>query len=292
MPPSKKSFRLYIDESGDHTYGRKEQHNLILTLRDREVSIPFDHYPELQEIQKRYLGLLGCIVETEAYRSSFYPALEELKQKHFPHNPDEPVILHRSELVGKRGPFWRLRDPQVEKAFNKDLLNFLKEQRYLLIMVVIDKKSHIERYGEAAYHPYHYCLAVMLERYCGLLNFYNAQGDVMAESRGGTEDQELREAYRYVYTHGTRFRDARFFQRALTSKEIKLKKKEANIAGLQIADILAHPLKQQILVENGKVPPEGLRAKFAEQLVAAVQDKYNRHRYTGRVDGYGKVFLK
>lgn len=290
MPP--KNFRLYINESGDHTYGRKEQHNLTLVVRGKQVSVSFDHYPQLEEIQKRYLGLLGCIIESEAYRSSFYPSLEGLKQRHFPYNPDDPVILHRRELVNKKGHFWRLRDTKREKAFNEDLLNFLRKQDYVLIMVVIDKKSHIERYGEAAYHPYHYCLAVMLERYCGFLNFYNAQGDVMAESRARVEDQELRKVYQDLYNHGTQFRNSSFFQKVLTSKEIKLKKKEANIAGLQIADILAYPLKQQILVENGVVPPETLRGKFAEELIAAVEDKYNRQVYTGWVAGYGKVFLK
>ncbi|MGB9887121.1 MAG: DUF3800 domain-containing protein [Moorellales bacterium] len=288
---SRRRFRLYIDESGDHTYGRKEQGNLILTVKKREVSIPFDHYPELLEVQRRYLGILGCIVETEAYRRSFRPALEELKQRHFPHDPDEPVILHRSDIVGKRGPFWRLRDLEAEKAFNTDLLNFLSEQRYVLIVVVLDKKSHIERYGDAAYHPYHYCLTVMLERYCGFLNFCNGEGDVVAESRGGVEDRELKEAYRYVYTHGTQFREPRFFQRALTSKEIKLKKKELNIAGLQIADVLAYPLKQQVLMERGKISPKELKGEFTEQLVATVKGKFNRNRYTGRVEGYGKVFL-
>jgi hypothetical protein len=39
----------------------------------------------------------------------------------------------------------------------------------------------------------------------------------------------------------------------LTSKEIKLKPKNANIAGTQLADLLAYPLKQEILVENGRI---------------------------------------
>ncbi|QGP92268.1 hypothetical protein MGLY_16390 [Neomoorella glycerini] len=261
-------------------------------MKNKELAFSIDYYPELKEIQKRYLGLLGCIVEYEAYRTSFYPSLEALKQKHFPHSPDDPIILHRKELVNKEGPFWRLRQPEKEEQFNNDLLTFLQEQRYVLIVVVIDKKSHIERYGNAAYHPYHYCMAAMLERYCGFLNFYNAQGDVLAESRGKTEDQELRKAYQYLYNSGTQFRDATFFQKTLTSKEIKLKPKTANIAGLQVADILAYPLKQQILLENGRIEPEVFRGKFGEQIVATVENKLNRHHYSGKIEGYGKVFLK
>lgn len=237
------------------------------------------------------MGLLGCIVEHEVYRTAFHAAFEALKQEHFPHNPDEPVILHRKELVNKEGPFWRLRDPKRETQFNKDLLTFLQEQEYALIMVVIDKKSHVEWYGDAAYHPYHYCLAALMERYCGFLNFYNAKGDVLAESRGKTEDQQLREAYAHLYTSGTQFKPAGFFQRALTSKEIKLKPKSANIAGLQVADLLAYPLKQQILMENSRIAPGAWKGRFGEKIAAAVQNKYNRQSYTGRVSGYGKVFL-
>ncbi len=205
--------RLYVDESGDHTYH------------------------EIQDLTKRYLCLLGCIIKGEIYRTSFQPKLEQLKQKHFPHNPDEPVILHRSDIINKRGPFWRLRNPVNEKAFNRDLLSFLEEQDYTTISIVIDKRTHIERYQEAAFHPYHYCLVAMLERYCGWLHFHNAEGDVLAESRGGTEDRQLKAAYRRTYNDGTQFRGPSFFQSVLTSKEIKLKSKNSNIAGLQIADL-------------------------------------------------------
>ncbi|MGQ9666008.1 MAG: hypothetical protein ACUVWB_01725, partial [Anaerolineae bacterium] len=104
--------------------------------------------------------------------------------------------------------------------------------------MVIDKQAHINRYGNAAHHPYHYCLTVLLERYCGFLNHLHANGDVMGESRGGAEDQQLKAAYQSVYENGTKSHEPTFFQRALTSKELKLKPKSANIAGLQIADLL------------------------------------------------------
>lgn len=153
-------YRLYVDESGDHTYHK------------------------IDEPAKRYLGLIGCVVESEVYRTKLQPDLERLKQRHFPHNPDEPVIFHRSDLINRRGPFRRLRDQENERAFNLDLLAFFKNQEYTIVAVVIDKKTHIIRYQEAAFHPYHYCLVVLLERYCGWLHFHNAKGDVLAESRG------------------------------------------------------------------------------------------------------------
>ena len=260
-----KRYRLYVDESGDHTYYK------------------------LEDPAKRYLGLTGIFIEGEYYRTTFQPQLELLKQKHFPHSPDEPVILHRADIVNRRGSFWRLRDPKKEKAFNKDFLQFIKEQDYCVITVVIDKKTHTERYGRAAYHPYHYCLAALLERYCGFLNFYNAQGDILAESRGGTEDLKLKRAYQKLYREGTGQRGSKFFQRALTSSQIKIKLKSANIAGLQLSDLLAHPSKQEILIEEQRIDNPG--DNFGKQICQCIQAKYNQQVYEGRIRGYGKIFL-
>jgi len=281
-------FRLYIDESGDHSYGKKELQSLKI---NRNV-IQRTNYPHLDRDDKRYLGLTGCIIEVKAYRSVFQPKLEGLKQKHFPHNPDDPVILHRKDIINKKGPFWRLRDPESEKSFNEDLLLFLKEMDYTVITVVIDKKAHIERYQDFAYNPYHYCLVAMLERYCGFLHFHNAKGDVLAESRGSTEDKQLKEAYRSIYNSGTLFRLPEFFQEVLTSKEIKLKNKSANIAGLQIADLLAHPLKQEILIENQRLS-EPEKETFGKKICEIInKEKHNRHIFTGKIEGYGMVFIK
>lgn len=260
-----KRYRLYIDESGDHTYY------------------------ELEDTAKRYLGLTGIFIEGEYYRVTFQPEMERLKQKYFPHSPDEPVILHREDIINRRRRFWRLRDTEKQQAFNEDLLQFVEAQDYRIITVVIDKKTHIERYGEVARHPYHYCLVVLLERYCGFLNFYDAQGDVLAESRGGTEAQQLKEAYRAVYNAGTQWRGTEFFQRSLTSSEIKLKPKLANIAGLQLSDLLAYPSKQEILLEERRIGDPG--DNFGKQICQCIKGKYNQQVYEGRIRGYGKIFL-
>jgi len=261
----KKLYRIYIDESGDHTYH------------------------SLDDAAKRYLGLTGCIIEAEYYRTIFHPALETLKQKHFPHDPDEPVILHRREIIDCTGAFWRLRDKDKRKAFDQDILSIFSEQKFMLITVVIDKKVHMERYGEAAFHPYHYCLTAMLERYCGFLNFFNARGDVMAESRQGTEDRELMSAYQTVYETGTQWRGRDFFRNVLTSHKLKLKPKTANIAGLQIADLLAYPSKQELLASEKRIYETEV---FGKQICQVIQGKYNQQIYQGKVRGYGKIFLK
>lgn len=261
MASQAKTYRIYVDESGDHTYAD----------------------------QKRYLGLTGVVFENTNYKDVFHPQFEEFKEKHFPHHPDDPIILHRREIIDKSGPFWRLRDAEKQKLFDEDFLSLLQNQKFAIITVVIDKKAHIERYGEYALHPYHFCLAALLERYCGLLNRYNVQGDILAESRGGREDMQLKEAFRTVYESGTSFRKQDFFQKALTSKEIKIKPKTANISGLQIADLLAHPCKIEILHDKGHI--ENWDGAYERQICECIQKKYNKHLFSGKIDGYGKVFI-
>lgn len=266
--PSKKPkrYRLYIDESGDHTY------------------VAVDN-PE-----KRYLGLTGCFIDDEHYRMMVHPRLEALKQNHFPHNPDEPIVFHRRDIIKCSGAFWRLKDERCQLAFNSDILNLFSSANYGVISVVIDKKAHIDRYGRDAFHPCHYCLLAMLERYCGFLNFYNAIGDVMAERRGKVEDGLLKEAYQAVFNNGTQWRRSEFFNKRLTSKDLKVKPKDANIAGLQLADLLAYPCREEILLENRRIADPG--SVFSKEICQRIADKYNRHVYEGRVTGYGKVFLK
>jgi hypothetical protein len=78
--------RLYVDESGDHKF------------------------KDFEDIGHRYLCLIGVAIESEYYRNTFHPALESLKQECFPHNPDEPIILHREDIYNRRHCFGILTD--------------------------------------------------------------------------------------------------------------------------------------------------------------------------------------
>ena len=254
-----KRYRLYIDESGDHTYS------------------------QLYDPTYRYLGLIGVAIEQEYYRTEFHPKLENLKQVHFPHDPDSPVILVRQEIIGRKGIFGRLADANKNAQWEKDFLDFLNKAQVTLFSVVIDKKDHLGRYGGAAYHPYHYCMTVLIERLRGFLHFSGGRADVMAESRGWrNEDKKLQRAYEDIWNDGTFFiPSGEEFQKILTSKEIKFRTKKHNIAGLQLADLIAAPSKLDILVEHKRILPTTL-SKFTMKINQEIGQKYNR---------YGRNFL-
>ena len=110
----------------------------------------------------------------------------------------------------------------------------------------------------------------------------------MAEARGKAENQALSAAYKAVCSGGTFYHGLSAFQ-ALTSTEVKLKPKGANIAGLQLADLLAHTVTREVLAAYGRIQPT--LTPFAAELSKAIRPKYNKQVYQGRIPGYGWVFL-
>lgn len=264
MTPRPKRYRLYIDESGDHTY------NL------------------LEDPSHRFLGLLGVWFQQENDYIEFAEQLEEFKKRIFGPRPDKPVILHRSDIINRKGPFGLLMDKATRRRFDEGLLGLVHTARFRMVCVVIDKKNHLDRYS-SPFHPYHYCLAAMLERYCGGLKYINAVGDVLAESRGKEEDLQLKQAYKHVFESGTWYYGREHFQQTLTSKEIKIQSKAMNIAGLQLSDILAYPIKQGMLIEKELV--EKTPETFGEQLREATAAKFNRRAANLQIPGYGKIWL-
>ena len=209
-------YRLYLDESGDHV---------------------FNH---LEHPSHRYLCLLGCWFDDTDYRV-FHERLSAFKKQHIPHHPDEPPILHREEIVNRRGHFSHLEDPVKNQEFDDALLNVVNKATFHVVGVVIDKLALRQKYGDAAAHPYHLALGFLLQRYCGYMNHKNRCGDVMAESRGTREDLLLKDSYARVFANGVWSTKAHYFQNSLTSKELKVKKKSANISGLQLADLFGAP---------------------------------------------------
>ncbi len=150
-------FRIYVDEVGNP---------------DLESSSNPNH---------RFLSLTGVIIEMDHVKTTIFPEMEALKKEFFGFHPDEPVIFHRKEMINFRPPFEILILDEVRKKFDNRLLELLKKWEYTVITVCIDKKKHKETYKTWRYDPYHYCLAILLERFIFFLNRHACQGDMLAE---------------------------------------------------------------------------------------------------------------
>ncbi len=256
-------YRLYLDESGDHVYRR--------TTEDPH----------------RFLCLLGCWFKNPDY-VKFHQELENFKVRHLHHHPDNPVILHREDIINARKAFKILQDDNKRAQFDEQLLEIIQCAEFRVVAVVIDKATLRESYGESAAHPYHLGLGFLLQRFAGYLNHINRIGDVMAEARGGVEDLLLKESYSRVYQYGTwSVTTASAFQTALSSHQLKLRGKKANISGLQLADLIGHPAKMWALRHFGLIT-DG-QAAFPAMLMKIIEHKFNRQLYTDKLEGYGIV---
>ena len=259
-------YRLYVDEVGNHDLTHADDPN------------------------QRFFSLTGVILESQYVLGVLQPEMDQIKREFFQRDPDEPVIFHRKELVNKRPPFHPLRDLEIEQRFNTALLMALARWEYHVVTVVMDKKEHRDRYRVWHYHPYHYCLEVLLERFMLFLHYQRHRGDVMVESRGGKEDRKLKDSYARLYQQGTDNIPPKRWQAQLTSGELKVKPKTANITGLQLADIIAHPSRREVLIEQQLIVDN--RNTFGEKICTILrQSKYLRNRRTGRIEGYGKKLL-
>jgi hypothetical protein len=256
-------IRLYIDEIGHHDMKSSTDEN------------------------QRYLGLSGILMRLEYAGGEFSENLRLLKHDIFGRS-DFP--LHRREILnGSPEPYTRLKDEGTRSKFNERLLRLLEDSKYRVFSVVIDKREHKTKYVVWQFQPYHYCMTVMLERYVQWLGRVGCVGDVLAESRGKKENKQLANAYRYIYQKGTNNVPSTLFQERLTSREIKIKPKSDNIAGLQLADLIAHPSCKELICRRKN---QEMTADFGKQIVEILyRKKYLRSPFNGVVQGWGTKTL-
>ena len=233
----------------------------------------------------RFLSLTGVIIDLHYISRVLHPQMEHLKSEYFDSHPDDPVIFHRKEIMNAKHPFEVLHDSKTRSKFDKDILESLNDWEYTVISVCLDKKAHKETYRVWRYDPYHYCLSLLLERFAFFLEQREAKGDVMAESRGGKEDMRLKKSFVGLWNEGTEYMSQERFHEVFTSKQLKVKPKANNISGLQLADLIAHPSRNEILKENELL--ERPLPLFGTKVIEILQRKYYQHG--GRI--FGKKFI-
>lgn len=254
-------YRLYVDESGSADYPKATN----------------------ASAGRRYLALTGIAISEKECVNVLCPKIDNMKYL-LTGDYDEKFTLHRDEIKDRKGVYAALGNPEIEAKWNRLMHDLICETDYTLFCVVIDKPWHQMHY-ESPNHPYYYCLEVLLERYVGFLGRCNGYGDVMFESRGKNEDNELRGQYSRIYTYGNRYLAPKTIQNRLTSKDIKLKNKDKMIAGLELADLLALATKLDTLKLYGHI--DRIASKFMVELVQWLQTKY----YGGGDMGYGRKLL-
>lgn len=260
-------YRLYIDEVGNH-----------------------DLRPDLDE-NERFLSLFGVAIVNQHMVDVIQPEMWRIKSEYFLEDPDTPVIFHRKEITRYQGLFKSLyADREKRLRFGNVMLDAYRRWEYVAFLVTIDKRTHYNTYSVWRYEPYHYCLMAMLERYVRFLRNKNMRGDVMIESRGRDPNQRLESSFRRLITSGTRHVSKEQMQQCLTSVDIKIREKKADIAGLQLADLLAHAAHYEHLAQHNLVAQQ--ESGYSSEIALILKQwKYDRQQGSGKIEGYGKKLL-
>lgn len=215
---SQSRFIAFFDECGDHS---------------------------LTKIDKDFPLFLLCtvIVERESYAKQIVTALAEFKLRYFAH---EGINLHSREIRKAEGPFRILQNETLRKKFLEELSTLMQKLPFTLFITAIHKVAYTNRYGDGAKNPYDLALEYSFER---ILHFLEKQGEnalpVIAESRGQQEDDALRASFYRLMTQGTYYNKAERFQKLVCP--ISFRCKQDNIAGIQVADLCAHPTARHLL---------------------------------------------
>ena len=211
-------YIAFIDECGDHT----------LELIDKD-------FP---------LFLLATVVVRRAdYADRIIPALAQFKLKYWVH---EGVNLHSRDIRKAKGPFGFLQVPALRKTFMDELSSLMYELPYALFIAAIRKDHHKAQSGADAANPYDLALEFTLEQ---IIRFIEGKGlrqiPFVAEARGRKEDNTLERCFYRMISEGTAHVDGTRFKSL--DCPLVFRNKFDNIAGIQLADLCAHPCARHIL---------------------------------------------
>jgi hypothetical protein len=211
-------YIAFLDECGDHT----------LELVDRDFPV----------------FLLATVVMKRAdYVEQVIPAITRLKLRYWVH---EGVNLHSRDIRKAKGPFGFLQVKELREQFLGELSALMQELPYILFISAVRKDHHKAKYGSNAANPYDLALEFTLER---LIHFIEGNGlkelPFVAEARGKKEDETLERCFYRMMSEGT---DSISGDRFKSLKcPLVFRRKFDNIAGIQLADLCAHPCARHIL---------------------------------------------
>jgi hypothetical protein len=202
-------YIVYVDESGDHSLASIDQ-----------------SYP--------VFVLALCVFHKRHYAEKIVPAIQKLKFNYFGH---DSVVLHEHEIRKQKGDFAFLSHRPTRDAFIDHLSSVMDASNFILIAGVVDK-VRVSRGEGINSNPYHIALGVCLEALREFLA--EKQQDqlkthVLVECRGKKEDAELELEFRRICDGDNPGNRSLPF-------DIVFADKKTNLAGLQLADLVARPV--------------------------------------------------
>lgn len=209
---------MFLDESGNHALTQAEG----------------DQYPVF------VLG--GVIAEVNYAESVIAGRLRQFKRDLFGR---DDLILHTADISRNRNGFERLKEPDFRQRFYDEINTLMRELRYTVVACAVKKDELFGRYGMAAVDPYLLSLDVLIQQFCFEIGDVPDGGVVYAEKRSPVLDRELDIAWLNLKVQGTRRIRATTISERIT--HLQTLPKAANVAGLQLADLVVSPIGRYVL---------------------------------------------
>ena len=211
---------VFIDESGDAN----------LTTIDPRFPI---------------LNVVCVLVDKTHYFNAVVPGLSRLKQRFF---QTDDVVLHDSDLRRMTGACSLLRTTDTQGACQAAISEWISALEFQIVTACIDKEALVRRYANP-FDPYDLAIRFCLERMSQWLAPRTETGQITQicfESRGKRQDRQAGLEFNAIIAHQSRLgsRSTQFSGHPMQALFIP---KHANVAGLQLADLIARPLARHCL---------------------------------------------
>lgn len=207
-------YIVFADESGDHGLSSINPENPVFVL-------------------------VFCIFKKVDYISLVKSAISQFKFDFWGH---DLVILHNREIRKSTGEFAFLFSEEKRKVFMHYLNVTVQSIPFYIVSTAVDKRSLNNSLDTD--NPYLLALGICVKQ---TIDFLEEKGQIghlthlIVESRGRTEDRDLEVAFRSISTQTTLER---------CPIDIKFANKQVNSSGLQIADLVSHPIARHILKKD------------------------------------------
>jgi hypothetical protein len=180
------------------------------------------------------LVLALCVFHKRHYSEKIIPAVEKLKFNYFGH---DSVVLHENEIRKQKGAFAFLNDRGVRTEFMERVSSIMEASNFILIACVVDK-TRLSRNEGSGCNLYHIAFGICLDALHAFLA--EKQQDsfmthVVVECRGKKEDAELELEFRRICDGDNALGRHLPF-------DIVFADKKTNLAGLQLAVLVARPV--------------------------------------------------
>jgi hypothetical protein len=254
QPPQAPAYSdtvVFVDESGDANLTRIDPHFPILNV-------------------------VCVLIQKTHYFNVVVPSLSRLKQRFF---QSDDVVLHDSDLRRLQGACSLLRTTDSQGACQAAISEWIGSLEFQIVTACIDKDALVRRYANP-FDPYDLAIRFCLERMSAWLSPRTAPGQITQicfESRGKRQDRQAGQEFNAIMAHQSRL-GPQTPQLSTHPMEALFIPKHANVAGLQLADLIARPLARHCLNKASQQP-----------VMQIVQPKLYAHKifpHTGRLNQF------